>query len=78
MNLEEFPDDVKEDIEDQILKITTRHPLRETQILAMFDLPLLEIKQILVKMSQDGKLKRVEHNKQIFWLNAKSKVKTKK
>ncbi len=71
-----FQVNINEDIEDQILKITTRHPLRETQILGMFDLPSQEITQILEKMSQDGKLKRVEHNKQIFWLNANSKIKS--
>ncbi len=64
-----------EDMESQILKITTRHPLRESQILAMFDLPSQDIIQLLHDMSKKGKLKRVIHNKQIFWLNANSKIK---
>jgi len=75
---EGFQINVNEDIEDQILKITTRHPLRETQIIAMFDLPLQEITQILSKMSKDGMIKRVEHNNQVFWLNANSKIKSMK
>ncbi|MHA1308708.1 MAG: radical SAM protein [Candidatus Heimdallarchaeota archaeon] len=67
-----------DDKEDQILKITTRHPLRETQILAMFDLPSQEILQLLENMAKEGKLKRVIHNKEIFWLNANSRIKSKK
>ncbi|NHK31511.1 MAG: radical SAM protein [Asgard group archaeon] len=66
-----------ENIKDQILKITTRHPLRESQILAMFDLSSNDIIQLLNEMSKEGKLKRVIHNNQIFWLNANSRIKTK-
>ncbi|MHA1355019.1 MAG: radical SAM protein [Candidatus Heimdallarchaeota archaeon] len=72
-----FQISANDDMEDQIVKITTRHPLRETQILAMFDLPSQEIIQLLENMAKKGKLKRVIYNKEIFWLNANSKIKTK-
>ena len=71
-----FQVSMNDDIEDQILKITTRHPLREPQILAMFDLPSQEITQLLRQMAENGKLKRIIHNKQIFWVNANSKIKS--
>ena len=67
-----------EDIENQILNITTRHPLREIQILEMIDLPDSEVKLLLQKMAESGKLKQVDYNNQIFWINAKSKIKTEK
>jgi len=64
-----------EDIENQILNITTRHPLREIQIFEMIDLPDSEVKLLLQKMAENGKLKQVDYNNQIFWINAKSKIK---
>jgi len=64
------------DMENQILKITTRHPLRESQILAMFDLPDQEIIQILQDLARKGILRRVIHNNQVFWINASSKIKS--
>lgn len=63
------------DYKDQILKTTTRHPLREDQIISMIALPEKDIRQLLKEMHQEGILRRLEYNNQIFWLNAKSKIK---
>jgi len=63
------------DIEDQIIKITSRHPLRESQIITMLDLPEIEAKNLLEKMAEKKIIKKVIHNEEIFWINAKSKIK---
>ncbi|MBN1327833.1 MAG: radical SAM protein [Candidatus Heimdallarchaeota archaeon] len=63
------------DLEDQILKITTRHPLRETQIIKMLSLSEIEANHLLNEMTKKGLIKKVIHNNRAFWLNAKSKIK---
>jgi len=67
--------DKEVDLENQILNITSRHPLRETQIISMLDLPENDILLLLRKMVEKGIIKKIEYNKQIFWINAKSKIK---
>ena len=64
-------------LENQILKITTRHPLRETQIISMLDLPKREVMTLLENMTKEEKIRKVVYNNQIFWINAKSKIRKK-
>ena len=63
------------DIEAQILKITTRHPLRERQILEMIELPKENIMELLQKMKSDGLIRKIIHNEEAFWINAQSSIK---
>ncbi len=72
-----FQLDKENDLESQILKITTRHPLREVQIVSMLDLSKQEVISLLEKMAIKGKIKQIEYNNEIFWINAKSKIKRK-
>ncbi|NHJ87804.1 MAG: radical SAM protein [Asgard group archaeon] len=60
------------DLEQQILNITTRHPLREEQIIAMLDLPQDKILNLLETMAKKGKIKKVIHYDQIFWIKKKN------
>lgn len=72
---EGFHLDKEKEIEQEILRTTTRHPLREDQIQAMLDLPAEDCKQVLEKMAAEGKIRLVTYNNRNFWINAKSKIK---
>lgn len=68
----------EDDLREQILKITTRHPLREDQIISMMNLSEQEAISLLQSLAEEKKLRRIEYNNQIFWINAKSRIKNKK
>ncbi|MFW9924156.1 MAG: radical SAM protein [Candidatus Thorarchaeota archaeon] len=61
------------DLEQQILNITTRHPLREEQIISMLNLSRDEIMLLLETMEQKGKIKKIVHYDQVFWVRNKVK-----
>jgi wyosine [tRNA(Phe)-imidazoG37] synthetase (radical SAM superfamily) len=73
--VEGFHLDKTEDIEEQLLKITTRHPLREKQIIRMLELPKEKTLKILNKMVAERKIKKIRYNEETFWINAESKIK---
>ncbi|MBD3191966.1 MAG: radical SAM protein [Candidatus Heimdallarchaeota archaeon] len=73
---EGFHLDKAKEIEEEILRTTTRHPLREDQIQTMLDLPPEECKQLLEKMVAEGKIRLVTYNDRNFWINAQTKIKT--
>ncbi|MHA1210944.1 MAG: radical SAM protein [Candidatus Heimdallarchaeota archaeon] len=72
-----FQIEKEDDLESQILKITTRHPLRQSQIISMLDLPEEEVLQLLQKMAKANKIEQVEYNDQLFWVRARTKLKKK-
>ncbi|MCF2144530.1 MAG: radical SAM protein [Candidatus Heimdallarchaeota archaeon] len=63
----------QEEIEEEILKITTRHPLREDQILHLTAMPTEKIRKLLETMVKQEKLKKMLYNEQVFYENAKRK-----
>jgi wyosine [tRNA(Phe)-imidazoG37] synthetase (radical SAM superfamily) len=70
-----FHIDKTKDLKDQILKITSRHPLRESQILSMANLPEEETLQMLVEMEHEGLIVKKIYNEKVFWLVAKKRKK---
>ncbi len=70
---EGFHIDKDKDLKEQILKTTLRHPLRESQILSMLDLPEDEILQLLHEMEANGVIRKKIYNEKTFWVRTKQK-----
>jgi len=60
-----------EGIHMEILKTTLRHPLRESQIISMLDLPKEEIIQLLHEMETSGLIRKKIYNNRTFWVKTK-------
>jgi wyosine [tRNA(Phe)-imidazoG37] synthetase (radical SAM superfamily) len=71
-----FHIDKAKKLAEELVNITTRHPLREEQILKMVDSPPDKVKALLERLSREGKLRKVVYNERIFWINASSKIKS--
>ena len=65
--------DKEKDLKEEILKTTLRHPLRESQIISMLDLPKDEILQLLHEMEINGVIRKKFYNKRTFWVRTKQK-----
>lgn len=72
---EGFHIDKEKNLKEQILQTTLRHPLRESQILSMIDLPKEEIMQLLHEMETNGVIRKRVYNNRTFWVRTKQKEK---
>ncbi|MHA1157012.1 MAG: radical SAM protein [Candidatus Heimdallarchaeota archaeon] len=63
--------DKEKDLKEEILKTTLRHPLRESQIISMLDLPKEEIIQLLHEMETSGLIRKKIYNNRTFWVKTK-------
>lgn len=61
------------EIKEQILKTTTRHPLREEQIVDMLDLSKEKCLEILQSLKEEKKIKKIIYNEKIFWVKSDTK-----
>jgi len=60
-------------IQEEILKITSRHPLREDQIMHLTAMATTKVRELLDEMVRQEKIKKIEYNNQIFYEKVKQR-----